>query len=125
MSSDERIILEKAITNKNFTLSPHAQERLEQKGVSRQAVFSAISRGQIIEGNNLDPRDLRVLLRDNLEDGSAVCVLLSMRDTCVVTAYPNSSEQSHFCDVRPEKFYRWRENLTTVLAKVVRTKGLR
>jgi hypothetical protein len=125
MTDAELDVIERTVNGRKFYLSDHAESRLRAKNIYREDVFDAIKNGQVIETNRLAEKDVRVLLRDEFKDGSAVCVVLSLADGAVVTAYENNPQEVHQSDFEPDKFYGWRDDMTVVVANVLNTNGLR
>lgn len=125
MTDTELDVIEAAVDKRTFRLSDHAEGRLRAKNIYREDVMAAIRHGKVIEANKLAENDVRVLLRDEFEDGSAVCVVVSLADGAVVTAYENTPHELHQSDFQPDKFYGWRDDMTVVVANVLNTNGLR
>lgn len=125
MSEVELDTIEGAINGRSFYLSDHAEARLRAKGIYREDVMEAVRLGKVIETNKLQEGDVRVLLRDQFADGSAVCVVVSLADSAVVTAYENTPHELHQSDFQPDKFYGWRDDMNVVVATVLNTNGLR
>lgn len=125
MSDAELDFIEAAIDKRDFYLSDHAEDRLRAKNIYREDIMDAIRHGKVIETNKLQEGDVRVLLRDEYEDGSAVCVVVSLADAAVVTAYENKAHELHQSDFQPDKFYGWRDDMTVVVGNVLNSNGLK
>jgi hypothetical protein len=95
MNFNEFKLVKQFISNvEKFEFTDYSIQRLVERVIVKQSVSDAILRGFIVEVHNNVSNDFRVLLR--LHEGNrAVCVVVSLRDEIVVTAYLNHRKNMH------------------------------
>lgn len=113
MSPREKEVLRGAVDSLGISelkhFGSHSLERLVQKRINALDVLNAVKFGSIIEAHRKVADDIRVLLRQPTKRGSSVCVVVSLKDGRIVTAYENDNQDKHFTIDWSE--YKWRADL--------------
>ena len=99
MNSAEVRALKEAIRGldptKLYSFNWYIKKRMKQRGISRKDINRTIKEGHIIEAHNEKRDDIRILLRHETKRGLAVCLVVSLKDHCIITVYINESSDNH------------------------------
>jgi hypothetical protein len=76
-----------------FYLIPHSKEKLESRKITMQQVAETVAYGELIEAHNLAD-SLRILLRKPF-DSKDLCVVISLCNQEIITAYWNAADDHH------------------------------
>lgn len=108
MIEAERQAVRQAVDRLQITTNGlHLAERMAEKGITVQAIELAVRHGRVIEVTETH-RSYRVLLRHEI-GLTAYCVVVSLDDGFVVTAWKNRADDNHRTIRMAE--YQWQANL--------------
>jgi hypothetical protein len=107
-----RFIEDKVQNFGQFSISPHTQERMEEKRVSLDEALYTLRHGYLIEVHNNNGVDVRAVMQfDTTRD--KVSVVVSLVDGEIKTVWRNAADDVHA--TRDTSKYRWTQNLISVL----------
>lgn len=90
----------------------HLMQRMQQKGISKKDALLALKWGAVIRVQD----DGRVLMRLTQGTRSGVCVVASLKDHTLVTAWYNNPRDNHSTLDLSE--YTWKANTTDFLRSI-------
>ncbi len=97
MTTEEKIMVRAEVEKvKEWRITAYANSRANHRVLAESDILAAIHHGKVIEYNR-NKDDKRVLLRGTrlLHGKCVVCVVVSLTDRCVVTAYVNKENDVH------------------------------
>jgi hypothetical protein len=96
----------------NFAVD-HVLERMAEKGITKQALLDTLRYGEVIEVNSRGRVVMRLRVKLNPTMQRGTCVVISVRDKVLVTAWYNSERDHHNTLDRSE--YGWNVDVITYL----------
>lgn len=110
MTKREREFLQEALLNlKGLYIVRHCIERMDLKVMTPDEVLKSVRAGRIIECHGNVSNDIRILVRHDRNHPISICTVVSLRGSCIVTAFPNERDDKHF--TLDWSQYRWKTNL--------------
>ena len=114
MTTGEVIAIKSEVKNIRpiLKLIPHAEERMEQKGVTGEDIKRVLDNPKVVEIHNCAKNDIRVLLRRDFER-FACSIVVSLTTKEIITTYKNRKEYCH--KAIESGLYQWKVNVEQVL----------
>lgn len=112
MTQDETQAVLNAVRSFNYTLSPHAKDRMNQKRVSDTQINTMLGYGKVIEVHNNNASEIRVLMRGKVA-GKWCNAVVSLTTKMVVTCFWNELNDTH--RTLDKSQYKWSVDLKTVV----------
>jgi hypothetical protein len=94
MAKEEIHALLKAVKSRNYSIVPHALDRMREKGVQPEQITTMFQNGTIIEAHENIPGETRVLVRGKVGI-DFLCAVVSLTRNKIITLYWNNNGDDH------------------------------
>lgn len=108
MNQTEVAALMAKVRSSDYSLKPHATDRMRGRSITEAQVKAMLSYSTIIEAHNNIGSELRVLVRGKVQ-GNFCCAVVSLTKKEIVTVYWNQAGDHH--STLDKSVYNWQVNL--------------